>query len=116
MTRRIRVGQYPFLLICICGEFDIPTKLLTRMLLRHTVESCQSNGANRESEMAAWNVAGAVAMQSEAHDRMTKALETKQAFFIYQGDCHITTASSLSAAKMWVGKSKKYTIVPMAQA
>jgi hypothetical protein len=66
--------------------------------------------------MAAWNVNGVIAMQSSAHDRLTKAIEEKRAVHIYQGNCQITTCASIEAARMWIGKSKKYTIVPMVQA
>ncbi len=60
----------------------------------------------------AWSVTGAIAAQSAAHDRLTRAIAEKRSYGIYLGSCRVTTAASLSAARMWVGKSKRYTIKP----
>lgn len=66
--------------------------------------------------MAAWSVNGAIAMQTSAHERLMKAIENKTGYYIYFNGCQITTAESLRAAQLYVGKSKRYTIVPMSQA
>jgi hypothetical protein len=58
-----------------------------------------------------WSVNGAIAAQSAAHDRLETALSEKRAFEIYLGSARVTTCASLAAAKMWVGKSKRYTII-----
>ncbi len=58
-----------------------------------------------------WNVTGAIAAQSAAHDRLTRAIAEKRSYGIYLGSYRVTTAESLNAARMWVGKSKRYTII-----
>jgi len=67
-------------------------------------------------QVSGFSITGAVAIQSQAHDRLTKALAENRAVEIWMGDCRVTTCESLRAAQMWVGKSKKYCIVQQAAA
>ena len=61
----------------------------------------------------AWSVTGAIAMQTAAHNELVKAVENKTGYTIWYGNCQITSCASLAAARLWVGKSKKYTIKQM---
>lgn len=61
--------------------------------------------------MTTWSITGAIAAQSAAHDRLQRAVDNQTAVEIWLGDCRITTAADMSAALMWVGKSKKYRLV-----
>lgn len=58
-----------------------------------------------------WSVSGAIAAQSQAHDRLARAVAENRAVEIWQGQCRITTCADLRAAQMWIGRSKKYRIV-----
>ncbi len=59
----------------------------------------------------AYSVTGAIAAQSEAHDRLVRAIDENRAFEIWEGTFKHTTCASLSAAQAWIGRSKKYRIV-----
>lgn len=63
-------------------------------------------------ENKAWSVNGAIAVQTEAHDRLERAIAEKRSFGIYIGKARITTAASFASAKMYVGRDKRYTILP----
>lgn len=58
-----------------------------------------------------WSVNGAIAIQSAAHAHLEKAIAEKRSFGIYIGKCRVTTAASLAAAKLYVGRDKRYTII-----
>ena len=58
-----------------------------------------------------WSVNGAIAVQTEAHNRLEKALAEKRTFGIYLGKARVVTCANLAAAKMYVGKSTRYTII-----
>lgn len=60
----------------------------------------------------AWSVNGAIAVQTQAHNALETAIRENRAVHIFMGNCQITTCASLAAAKLWIGKSKKYRIVP----
>jgi hypothetical protein len=61
--------------------------------------------------MTAWNLTGAIAVQSRAHDELLRAVEEKRTFGIYIGNSRIATAASMQSAQAYVGKSKRYTII-----
>ena len=58
-----------------------------------------------------WSVNGAIAVSSSAHARLEKAIAEKRTFGIYIGRARIVTCASLTAAKMYVGGDKRYTII-----
>jgi hypothetical protein len=59
----------------------------------------------------AWSVAGAIAVQSAAHAVLERAIAEERTFGVYIGAARIVTCASRRAAEMYVGKSKKYTII-----
>lgn len=58
-----------------------------------------------------FSVSGAVAVQSEAHARMEKAIATGTTWKVLFNGAPYVTCSSYRAAVAFVGKSKRYTIV-----
>jgi len=62
----------------------------------------------------AFNVTGAVAVQSAAHDRLQRAIENGTAVRILYNGAPYVTAHSVAAAKLFIGKSRNMTIVPYA--
>jgi hypothetical protein len=59
----------------------------------------------------AFSVTGAIAVQSQAHSELVSAIAQNRAVEIWQGNCRITTCANLRAAQLWIGKSKKYTVI-----
>jgi hypothetical protein len=62
-------------------------------------------------ETKGWSVNGAIAVASSAHARLERAIAEKRTFGVYIGSARVVTCASLAAAKMYVGKSKRYTII-----
>jgi hypothetical protein len=61
-----------------------------------------------------FSVTGLIAIQTQAHNELTAAIKENRAVSIYLGECRVTTCASVAAARLWIGKSKRYTIRPAA--
>ena len=60
----------------------------------------------------AWSATGAIEAQSAAHDRLQRAIANGSAVEIWMGESQLYTCANYAAAIAFIGKSRRYRIVP----